>query len=257
MITNREIAQWATTHPWQSADQVEQDLLLSQAICEIAENQLLSEELVMRGGTAYHKIVLPEPLRYSEDLDYVRIKGGGIGGVLNELTAIGKSLGYRVNTQIGKYPKVVWRFEYASGAPGKIKIEINTYERSPMLPLKNTEYKVDSPYYAKTAMVHIFQTEELVATKLRALYQRSKGRDLFDLWLGLTVLNLNPEDIIAAFPAYRPEGITKDLMITNLENKLKVKRFCHDIDNLVRIDTPEYDAVKAAELVIDKLINKI
>lgn len=257
MITNRDITQWALSHPWQSADQVEQDLLLSQAICEIAGNELLSEELVLRGGTAYHKIVLPEPLRYSEDLDYVRTKEGGIGEVMKELTAIGKTLGYRVSTKMGMYPKVMWRFEYASGAPGKIKIEINTYERSPMLPLRSTEYKVESNYYKKNAMVSIFQTEELVATKLRALYQRSKGRDLYDIWLALTVLDLNSEDIIAAFPVYKPEGLTADLMIANLENKLKDKQFCHDIENLVRMDAPEYDVVKAADLVMEKLISKI
>ena len=31
-----------------------------------------------------------------------------------------------------------------------------------------------------------FKIDELMGTKLRALYQRTKGRDLFDLWLALT-----------------------------------------------------------------------
>ena len=31
---------------------------------------------------------------------------------------------------------------------------------------------------------------ELIATKIRALYQRKKGRDLFYMWLGITELGL-------------------------------------------------------------------
>jgi len=37
-----------------------------------------------------------------------------------------------------------------------------------------------------------FEPAELVATKLRALYQRRMGRDLFDLWLALTHIGLDP-----------------------------------------------------------------
>ncbi|MBR3316477.1 MAG: nucleotidyl transferase AbiEii/AbiGii toxin family protein [Atopobiaceae bacterium] len=70
-----------------------------------------------------------------------------------------------------------------SGRRGKIKIEINTFERSPMLPLASRTLDVASPWCACRQDIPTFQAEELVATKLRALYQRSKGRDLFDLWL--------------------------------------------------------------------------
>ncbi len=40
--------------------------------------------------------------------------------------------------------------------------------------------------FRRDCEVTTFQQEELLATKVRALYQRRKGRDLFDLWLGLT-----------------------------------------------------------------------
>jgi len=50
---------------------------------------------------------LPEPLRYSEDLDYVRTTAGGIGNVMKRLTALGRELGYKVNTKMSKYPKVI------------------------------------------------------------------------------------------------------------------------------------------------------
>lgn len=257
MITRQDIAHWSTGHPWQSEDQVEQDLLLSQAICEVANDPLLSDELVLRGGTAYHKLFLPEPLRYSEDLDYVRTTAGGIGDVMKRLTAMGRELGYKVNTKMGKYPKVIWKFGFASGTPGKIKVEINTFERSPMLPLTKVPFAADSPYFSGRASVPTFQVEELVATKLRALYQRSKGRDLYDLWLALTELELDSGAILAAFPAYRPEGVAGAMMEGNLLAKLADHGFCHDVDVLVRTDAPAYDPQAAGKLVIDELVSRI
>lgn len=73
----------------------------------------------------------------------------------------------------------------------RVKIEINTYETSPARPHRRATYGVESGWWSGSGEVLTFQPEELVATKLRALFQRKKGRDLFDLWLALTVLGLN------------------------------------------------------------------
>ena len=72
MIPARHIRAWSRVAPWLTEEQIEQDLVLSRLIVEIANHPVLGEELVFRGGTCLHKVVLPEPLRYSEDLDYVR-----------------------------------------------------------------------------------------------------------------------------------------------------------------------------------------
>ena len=257
MIPQQCITEWKLSHAWQHDEQVEQDLLLSQAICEISNNQLLGNELVFRGGTAFHKLFLTKPYRYSEDLDYVRKSAGGIGPITKELTELGRDLGFRVNTKMGMYPKVIWKFEYNSGIPGKIKIEINTYERSPVFPLQQKPYAVNSSYYQAEASVQTFQIEELIASKLRALYQRSKGRDLFDIWLALTELELEPLRILEAFPAYLPEKVTAEKMITNLEDKLSNKGFCSDMDNLMRNNGLNYDPKVAGRLVIDELLSKL
>ncbi|NIA26111.1 MAG: hypothetical protein GWP04_11165 [Gammaproteobacteria bacterium] len=45
-----------------------------------------------------HKLHAPEPLRYSEDLDYVRSTGGGIRGLTWAVTRIGDRLGMEVRT---------------------------------------------------------------------------------------------------------------------------------------------------------------
>jgi predicted nucleotidyltransferase component of viral defense system len=102
--------------------------------------------------------------------------------------------------------------------------------------------------------VIVFQPEELIATKIRALYQRSKGRDLFDIWLSLEMLALDPLIIINAFAPYRPEGITAELAIKNLEKKLENRRFIEDIDGLSILRELKYDPRMACEVVIEKLL---
>jgi predicted nucleotidyltransferase component of viral defense system len=257
MMRRTDITQWGIDHPWQNENQIEQDLLLSMTMVEVANDPLLGHELVLRGGTAFHKLFLPEPYRYSEDLDFVRTSAGGIGDVMKRLTSLGRDLGFDVRTKMGEFPKVYWRFAFEDGTPGKIKLEINTYERSPMMPLAKREYSVVSRFYAGKAEIPTFQPEELVATKLRALYQRKKGRDLYDLWLALTVLNLDPKAIVAAFPAYRPEGADGKLLAANLAAKLEDKTFCTDVNAMVRIGSPAYDPQEAGRIVSEKILRLI
>lgn len=257
MIRRSDIVQWGVAHPWQNENQIEQDLLLSRAMVEIANDPLLGGELVLRGGTAFHKLFLPKPYRYSEDLDFVRTTGGGIGEVMKRLTTLGDELGFEVRTKMGKYPKVMWRFAFTDGVPGKIKLEINTFERSPMMELTTRRHAVESPFYSGAADIPTFQPEELVATKLRALYQRKKGRDLYDLWLALTVLELDPGKIVAAYPAYRPEGVNGEDVEGNLRLKLTDSEFRTDVLAMIRADAPAYDPDAAGELVASELLSRI
>lgn len=62
MIPYDTITAWGVSHPWPSREQVEQDMLLSKAIVDIFTNEMLAEELIFRGGTALHKMILPLPV---------------------------------------------------------------------------------------------------------------------------------------------------------------------------------------------------
>lgn len=105
MIPQASVIEWSRSAPWPTLEQVEQDLLLSRLIIEIAKDEYLAEELVFRGGTCLHKLILPKPFRYSEDLDYVRRTAGGIADVMRAVTRIGERLGMEVRTQISKQPQ--------------------------------------------------------------------------------------------------------------------------------------------------------
>ena len=86
-------------------------------------------------------------------------------------------------------------------------------------------FRVESPWWTGQAQVRTFQLAELIATKLRALYQRSKGRDLFDVWLALTVTGLDAEEVLAAFGPYRPVGYTSKTATANLTDKERIQTF--------------------------------
>ena len=257
MIPYNTITAWGVMHPWLTREQIEQDMLLSKAICDIFNNNALADELVIRGGTALNKLVLREPYRYSEDLDFVRTNPGGIGEIMKELTELGQVSGYQVKTRMGQYPKVYWLAKAQTGVDIKIKIEINTYERSLALPTITIKHTVQSEWYSAEAGVPVFQYEEIAATKLRALFQRSKGRDLFDLWLLTTKTEVNTDLVCDVFSYYRPHGYTGQKAIENLEAKLKNPVFRSDISNLISEKMKAYNPDNAARIIIDAYLAHI
>ena len=107
------------------------------------------------------------------------------------------------------------------------------------------------------AQVSTFQPAELVATKIRALYQRSKGRDLFDLWLALDHLRLDPDRILAAFGPYQPPGLTAARAVSNLDQKLSDPTFRRDLDPLVAEWPVGYDLHTAGSLIKERLLSKL
>lgn len=258
MIPRPAITHWARTVTWPTEEQIEQDLLLSRLIIEIANDPYLGDELIFRGGTCLHKLHMPRPLRYSEDLDYVRRTGGGIVDITRAATRLGDSLGMDVSTRISQHPKILLRAPFESGSGRmRIKIEVNTFERSPALEPIRLRYAIESTWFAGSAEVATFALPELVATKLRALYQRLKGRDLFDLWLAITQLGADPEEIINAFNPYRPAGYTPGLAEKNLRDKLPRAAFRDDLNALVSDWPTGYDVDTATELIVTELIDRL
>jgi predicted nucleotidyltransferase component of viral defense system len=221
------------------------------------QDDYLSNELVFRGGTCLHKLHLPTPRRYSEDLDFVRTTSSGIAPLTKIVTALGERLGFEVSTRISQHPKIYLRTTAADGTTLRIKVEINTHERSPARPLISMPHVIDSPWWSGRGDIITFAPAELVSTKIRALFQRKKGRDLFDLWLALTELNLDPDDILEAYPTYAPPGLTAKRAISDLRTKTLDPTFRTDIAPLIDPWPSDYDIDTAGQLVTDLLLSRI
>jgi predicted nucleotidyltransferase component of viral defense system len=207
MIPQDYITAWSRVAPWASQRQVEQDLIISRALVAIFSDPFLRGELRFRGGTALNKLHFPTPLRYSEDIDLVRASAGPIGPVLDGVRAVLEPWLSKAKSDASPVaPKLRFRV-VAEGEPAdariNLKVEINTREREAYDPPIEIPFGVENPWFAGEAAIPTFSREEMLATKLRALLQRNKGRDLFDLDHALTVFEgLNTARIVECFRLY-------------------------------------------------------
>lgn len=205
MIPQDYITAWSGVAPWANQRQVEQDLIISRAIVAIFSDSFLHNELRFRGGTALNKLHFPKPLRYSEDIDLVRTTAGPIRPLLEHLQdVLDPWLGKPRFNQSPVAPKLKYSVEAEdSSSPIKLKIEINTRERQAYDPPIELSFGVENPWFTGEAAIPTFSREEMLATKLRALLQRNKGRDLFDLDHSLTVFQgVDPARIVECFQLY-------------------------------------------------------
>ena len=100
---------------------------------------------------------------------------------------------------------------------------------------------------------------ELLGTKLRALYQRRKGRDLFDLWLGLTAGKADPKQIVACFRKYMEHGglqVSRQEFLQNLADKRRHPAFTADLGDLLPVGS-DYDLQAGFALVEQELVSRL
>jgi predicted nucleotidyltransferase component of viral defense system len=262
VIPRAQVTAWRASAPWPLDEQVEQDLVLSRALTAIFSRPSLREALAFRGGTALHKLHFDPPGRYSEDLDLVQVEAGPIGPVLAELReALDPWLGEPARKQGSASAKLLYRFETTTlpAQRMRVKVEINTREHFSVDGLQHVPFIVESPWHSADEMITTFTLEELLATKMRALFQRRKGRDLYDLWLGLTTLDPDEAHIIECLGEYlmRTETpISRAEFEANMEGKLASPDFRADVIPLLR-DSEGYDVDVAASLVHDRLIARL
>lgn len=206
MIPRLNLTAWSAQAPWPELRQVEQDLIIARAIVVIFSDPFLATELRFRGGTALNKLHFAAPLRYSEDIDLVRTTRGPIRPILDRLREVLEPwLGHAAFDQSRVAPKLRFRTpsEEDPAVEIRLKVEINTSETDAYDPPLSIAYAVDNPWFTGEARVATFSREEMMATKLRALLQRDKGRDLFDLAHALNVFEgLDLARVVDLFEAY-------------------------------------------------------
>jgi predicted nucleotidyltransferase component of viral defense system len=263
MIPRAYITEWQKNAPWQSNAQVEQDLIIERALVELFSNNFLRENLAFRGGTALHKIVLKPQVRYSEDIDLVQIKSGPIKPILQEIRKSMTFLGTKREVEPSIHnvtARYVFETEIEPVIKSKLKLEINTREHFTVLGWEQKIHKIDHSYFKGEANITSYKLEELLATKLRALYQRKKGRDLFDLYYAFKKAAINIEQLIACYKTYMEisdgkSPSSKEFLI-NMEDKMKRDDFRGDIVALLRPEV-KFNIDEAYELIKKELIEKI
>ena len=233
MIPRAYITEWRAVAPWSQDAWVEQDLVISRALVALFSVAALAERLAFRGGTALYKLHLRPPARYSEDIDLVQVRSEPIGATLDLVRgALDPWLGTSQHRLSERTAALVYRFDSEDDPPLKmrLKIEINTREHFSALGLTRVPFRVESRW---------FRGDAEVGTKLRALYQRNKGRDLFDLWFALAQGIVNTGALFRCFQRYMAEGghtVTRAQFEMNLHEKARSPGFRRDILPLLRPD---------------------
>ena len=254
-LTRQDILAHQAVVPWPAQDQVEQDLLLCQAMAALFDDPFLSSQIAMRGGTLLHKVHLAPAARYSEDIDLVvvgtrpaehirrairRVLTGVLGA---PKTSVWDTLKLAIRNTVK--PSRVLRMTYSMRSimePARtldIVIEANVTERKPHLSI--VEIPFSFPFREQSIQTRIkgYDIHEMLGTKMRAMFQRKRGRDLFDLYWALTQSRspVDPSAIIASFEHYlRQEGTKagRAEFVGILEAHLKDRGFCSDMEPLLR-----------------------
>lgn len=262
MIPQSDIIEWSNTVSWQTNEQVEQDLVICRALVEIFKDDYLAEHLAFRGGTALHKLYLQPQPRYSEDIDLVQIQAEPIGQVLDRLRDVLGFLG-KARVEVGDMMATMkFRFEseIAPVVPMRLKIEINCREHFAELGWEKRDFSVQSNWFEGQCSLTTYKVEELLGTKIRALYQRRKGRDLYDLYQAFTKTKLDVETMLHCYRRYMEFSVgnvpSQREFLQNMELKLQDDYFVGDIVALIRPDE-KYNHKKAYELVKKELFDKM
>jgi len=262
LIPRDYITEWRSQAPWVENFQVEQDLVISKTLIDIFEHPTLSTALAFRGGTALYKLFLRPAARYSEDIDLVQVNAEPAGDVMDALhEVLDPWLGRpRYKQSEGR---VTFRYRFASEdtppIPLTLKVEINTREHFSVYGLQQVPFAVSSRWYEGCCEIPSYGLNELLGTKLRALYQRRKGRDLFDLAVALQHPDTDAAKIIDAFGTYMDHGghtVTRTQFEENLAAKLGNRNFAADIGPLLATGY-EWDLGTMARTVTDELIARL
>ena len=262
MIPKASITAWRKSAPWGEDWQVEQDLILSRALVDLFSRPAIAEQAVFRGGTALHKLFFDPPGRYSEDIDLVQRDAGPIGPLIDEIrNALDPWLG-KPKWKAGKGRfTLYYRFEttIAPVVRARVKLEINTREHFAVLGFATRSFEVDNTWFSGAAGVATYTLPELLGKKLRALYQRKKGRDLFDLELALDHPEFDGDLLLKAFEKYMAFGgtpVTRAQFEANMAAKITDASFATDVPPLLRTGV-EHDPPEAWSRVHTALVSRL
>jgi len=274
-ITRRDVIAHQSVVPWPSQIQVEQDLLLCRAMVALFDDSFLQSQIAMRGGTLLHKVHLAPPSRYSEDIDLVAVgerPEGHIRKALNRVLkgvlgspkqSVWEDLKLAIRNTVK--PSRVLRMTYAIPSlmePGKsleVVVEANVTERTPYRPVVKIPFEFPFRDSVVRTQVNGYDIHEMLGTKLRALFQRRRGRDLFDLYWALTLAKppVVPAKIIESFQHYlKLEGSVagRAEFVALLDAHLADRGFCSDMNPLLRVGIT-YDPQQAGKYVKTNLLS--
>lgn len=185
MITDRELRALARERNL-PVDVIEKDYVLGWILFGIASSAA-SDSLAFKGGTALSKVYFPGKWRLSEDLDFTTVNN-------SEMVVLGTGVMYEVPGIVKKESGIDVEMkgdplanpEFFRGkikytgplSKNNIKIEISSEPFVGKVVRRSVPHAYDYPKFS----VQVYALDNLLAEKMRAIIERGKIRDYYDVW---------------------------------------------------------------------------
>ncbi len=182
---------------WALGDHVvEKDYVLGWLLWGIGSEPALSDSWAFKGGTCLKKCYI-ETYRFSEDLDFTVLPGGPISPdvvlpvIRDVLERVGQQSGIRFDVSdpilkasaSGDYVEGRIYYQGPRGArkPARVKLDLSASE---VVARPTVLRPIAHPYpdeLESPAAVRCYSFEEVFAEKIRAMGERGRSRDLYDI----------------------------------------------------------------------------
>ncbi len=192
----------------------EKDYFLTTVLKLIAQSSF-GDTFIFKGGTAIHHCYLDQ-YRFSEDLDF---SANQKSLTLDAVCAIFASSDY-LNVKKKYFSSATVKIEKLQYIgplvqPNSLKVEID-FLQNVLLPPKRMTYK---NVWGIDCMVVVMDIREIAAEKIRAMSDRARYRDFYDLFLVLEKYQLNLVEIVGYI---RQKEIRKPITKPSIRNNWMV-----------------------------------
>lgn len=190
----------------------EKDYMLA-VVLQIIYDSSLKDKLIFKGGTAIHHLYLDQ-LRFSEDLDFATAEALTI----DDIKEVFSPFGFLeiVKFYPSEFALKIERLKFMGplGQPNSIKIDIDLTQRL-ILPAVRSSYR---NVYRVPVELFAMDIKEICAEKLRAVNERARYRDFYDLAISVKEHAVEPGDIVSILKQKElRKPLSKDLILENLE----------------------------------------
>lgn len=223
----------------------EKDYFLA-VVLQIIYNSNLKNKLFFKGGTAIHHLYLDQ-FRFSEDLDFTAIEPITI----DDLNEVIKSYDFLeiVKYYPSNYSLKVERLKFLGplNQANSIKIDINL-EQKLILPVEELAYQ---NIYNVPITVKGMALKEICAEKIRAINERARYRDFYDLAMVIKTNSFEPGEIFEILEQKElKKPINRDLIFNNFKIANEFKE--SGADNIYyREEIPESEIKKIIGEMLD------
>ncbi len=172
----------------------EKEIVLTYLLQLMAERGILGK-LAFKGGTCLRKMFLGSRGRFSTDLDFTRIEEHDHEDVILALMEAFEHPFHGIRFSIpddnfyetkdglswGVNPRYI--HDWNPGGQSEIRLQVSQREVPTLRPLRNSQLMQSYFQHLPFEPVEItcLALSEIIAEKIRACYQRSKARDIYDL----------------------------------------------------------------------------